>query len=315
MSNKTKKLLQWHSAFFAGMQIELAEEADNLIFENEHTLSTKPMQIDVLIIKKNTQRQIQKNIGRIFRKYNIIEYKSPDDYLNIDDFYKVYGYTCFYKSDTGKTNEVKIEDLTITLVCNHYPKELVKHLESIRHTPVKLQSDGIYYIEDKIFPIQLIVTSQLPDDTNIWLKNLTNHLSDKHIAQKLISIYSQHTKEELYKSVMNIIVCANETCFKEEKIMCEALDELYKDKIAEITEARAKALAEILAEAKAEARAEILAEAKAEALAETKAKEHLANQIKKKIAKGKSLAQIADELEEEEETILPLYTQLLNNSN
>lgn len=40
------------------------------------------------------------NIGRIFRKYNIIEYKSPVDYLGIDDFYKVYGYLCFYKADT-----------------------------------------------------------------------------------------------------------------------------------------------------------------------------------------------------------------------
>ncbi len=40
------------------------------------------------------------NIGRIFRKYNIIEYKSPVDYLGIDDFYKVYGYLGFYKADT-----------------------------------------------------------------------------------------------------------------------------------------------------------------------------------------------------------------------
>ncbi len=47
-----KKLLQWHAAFFADIQIELAEEAQYLEFENEHMLSTKPMQLDVLIIKK-----------------------------------------------------------------------------------------------------------------------------------------------------------------------------------------------------------------------------------------------------------------------
>ena len=82
-----EKLLQWHAAFFAGIQIEL-EEAEYLIFENEHMLSTKPMQVDVLIIKKNSERAIQKNIGRIFRKYNIVEYKSPEDYLSVDDFYK-----------------------------------------------------------------------------------------------------------------------------------------------------------------------------------------------------------------------------------
>ncbi len=57
----------WHPAFFAGIQIELAEDADNLVFENEHQLGTKPMEIDVLIIKKETDRPVKKNIGRIFK--------------------------------------------------------------------------------------------------------------------------------------------------------------------------------------------------------------------------------------------------------
>lgn len=40
--------LQWHPAFYAGLQIELAEEAQYLEFENEHQLGTKPKEIDVL---------------------------------------------------------------------------------------------------------------------------------------------------------------------------------------------------------------------------------------------------------------------------
>ena len=42
-----KTVLQWHPAFFADIQIELQEDADSLIFENEHQLGTKPMEIDV----------------------------------------------------------------------------------------------------------------------------------------------------------------------------------------------------------------------------------------------------------------------------
>ena len=34
MEEKTKKLLQWHTAFYAGIQIELEPESENLIFEN-----------------------------------------------------------------------------------------------------------------------------------------------------------------------------------------------------------------------------------------------------------------------------------------
>ena len=54
-----EKDLQWHPAFFASIQIELAKEAHKLIFENEHTLSTKPMLIDVVIIKKNSDKSCQ----------------------------------------------------------------------------------------------------------------------------------------------------------------------------------------------------------------------------------------------------------------
>ena len=108
--------LQWHPAFFADLQIELESESSNLIFENEHQLGTKPKEIDILVIKKNRNIPIKKNIGRIFRKHNIIEYKSPEDSLTINDFYKVIGYTYFYKSDTQKQNIIKFEDLTISLV-------------------------------------------------------------------------------------------------------------------------------------------------------------------------------------------------------
>ena len=48
-------------------------------------LGEESMRMDMLlIIKKNTKDKVEKNIGRIFRKYNIIEYKSPTDYLSIE---------------------------------------------------------------------------------------------------------------------------------------------------------------------------------------------------------------------------------------
>ena len=56
---KKKKLIQWHPAFFAGIQIELANEAHKLTFENEHTLSTKPMLIDILIINHHLRSKMK----------------------------------------------------------------------------------------------------------------------------------------------------------------------------------------------------------------------------------------------------------------
>ena len=64
----------------------------------------------------------------------------------MDDFYKVYGYTNFYKADTGKINEIPIQELTITLVSKRYPRELIRHLKEVRHYTIDNPEEGIYYV-------------------------------------------------------------------------------------------------------------------------------------------------------------------------
>ena len=143
--NTEGEKIQWHPAFDAALQIELGEEAKYLTFEPEHLLSKKPMQIDVLV-KNEKKVKIRKNIGRIFRQHNIIEYKSPEDHLNIDDFYKVYGYTCIYKTEVEKVNQIPAEELTITFVCYHYPRQMLRNLQNERNINVKNIENGIYYL-------------------------------------------------------------------------------------------------------------------------------------------------------------------------
>lgn len=233
-TTQEKRAVQWHPAFFAGIQIELEEDRENLIFESEHQLSKKPMEIDVLVIKKEKELSVRKNIGRIFRRHNIIEYKSPDDYLSIDDFYKVYGYACFYKADTGKTNEVKAEEITITLVTAQYPVKLIKHLQRKRGYRVKKEEAGIYYVEGDYYPIQILVTRKLSEKENLWLRSLTNHLEGTKETEKLLDEYEKHKHDNLYQAVMNVVVRANREKFEEAKgSMCEALLELMKDELDE----------------------------------------------------------------------------------
>lgn len=224
-------MLQWHPAFYADIQIELEAEAGLLIFENEHQLGTKPKEIDVLIVKKEQEVPVRKNIGRIFRKYNIVEYKSPTDYLSIDDFYKVYGYACFYKADTARADSIKIHDITITFVCHRYPRSLIRYLTDEIGYQITRVEDGIYYIIGDKIPIQLILTKELSENHNLWLKNLTDNLEDPEMVNRLIEQYAKHKENSLYKSVMNLIVRANQEKFKEVKAMCEALEELMKDEL------------------------------------------------------------------------------------
>lgn len=245
--------LQWHPAFYAGIQIELESEADLLLFENEHQLGTKPKEIDVLIVKKEKEVPIQKNIGRIFRTHNIVEYKSPTDYLSVDDFYKVYGYTCFYKADTAKADSIGIQDITITFVCHRYPRRLLRHLKEERGYEICNVEDGIYYITGDKIPIQLILTQELSEDENLWLKSLTDELKETETAKRLIEQYEKHKGNGLYRSVMNLIVHANKEKFQEAKSMCEALEELMKDELeakrAEgMTQGKAEDILELLSD-------------------------------------------------------------------
>ena len=190
------------------------------------------MLIDVLVIKKNSEDRIRKNIGHIFRKYNIIEYKSPEDYLSIDDFYKVYGYCCFYKSQTKRQNDIKVDELTITFVSYHYPRKFLKHLKAKRGIQIEKYDKGIYYLMGDIIPMQLIVTRKLSEEENLWLKHLSNRLKSDE-AKDLIKEYKKYANEPLHKSVMELIIRANNETFREAKNMCDALMELMKEELEE----------------------------------------------------------------------------------
>ena len=173
--NTNDEKIQWHPAFDAALQIEFGDEAKYPEFDPEHLISKKPMQIDVLV-KNEKHVKLRKNIGRIFRQYNIIEYKSPEDDLDIDDFYKTYAYACLYKSDTETVDLIPADELTITFVCYHYPRNMLRKLEQDRKFSVEQQDSGIYYLIGDAIPIQLVIVPKLSKEHNYWLNNLRNDL-------------------------------------------------------------------------------------------------------------------------------------------
>ena len=70
---------QWHPPFCASMQLELKEYKSIWEYLMEYALSTKPLLIDLLVIKKLRGIEIENEIGCRFRSHNVIEYKSPDE--------------------------------------------------------------------------------------------------------------------------------------------------------------------------------------------------------------------------------------------
>lgn len=60
-------------------------------------------------------------IGRMFRKNNLLEYKSPDDALNYDVFLKGIAYAYLYKTKETHIDEILLEDLTLTFIRGRKP--------------------------------------------------------------------------------------------------------------------------------------------------------------------------------------------------
>ena len=143
--------IAWHPAFVEAIQLELDAYRDELEFQAEYQLTAEPLKIDCLVIKKSKSIVLSKNIATIFREVNLLEYKSPDDYVSIGDFYKVYGYACLYAS----LEKVPITSLTISFVQSHYPRKLTEHLKMVRGYTVEESSPGIYTVKGDILPIQM----------------------------------------------------------------------------------------------------------------------------------------------------------------
>lgn len=142
--------IKWHPAFYSALQLEFEKDLNKLEFINEFQLSKEPLRIDVHIIKKIKEDILSNEIGNIFKKYNLVEYKSPDDYLSIEDYYKVYGYGCLYQSLAETAEKVDILDITLTFCCKSKPIKLFKHLKEVRHFDIIEKSSGIYHVKGEI---------------------------------------------------------------------------------------------------------------------------------------------------------------------
>ena len=100
-----------------------------------------------------------------------------------------------------------------------------------------------------MFPTQVIIQKELPGEENVWLSRLRQDLEMEADVPALARAY--HGKEEnpLYSEAMDLIVTANWELYKESEKMCNALNELFAEKMERervkgLTEGEKRGLAE-----------------------------------------------------------------------
>ncbi len=240
---------QWHPAFCSIMELELIENEKGLVYDPEYYLSREPLRIDLLVIKKKPEEVIKNEIGSFFLGHNIVEYKSPDDSMNIDTFYKVLSYACLYKADTGAVDEILDTDITVSLIREQKPVKLLGQLK--KKYQIQQEGSGSYRIYGMIFPMQVIVTKELEESRHVWLKALTRSM-DIAQAERLLDSYDRLSGKEAREKagvVVNLVSDINNDIF--EKIvsggdkMSEALKRMVLPEFGELKDLLADKDAEL----------------------------------------------------------------------
>lgn len=228
---------RFHYGFYAAMKVEYDLVKAPVTYDQEKELGEDPVRLDFLIIKKNSSLKLSDHIGEFFRNVNLFEYKSPEDGLSIDDFYKAEGYGLIYKGFDRKVNELPIEQMTLTLVRHAYPREMINILQESGFEIVQEHS-GIYRIDGKVsIPVQLVVSSQLPSGEYEGLKLLAKGRTKQEIIEYAKRAVASGNEQIKYNAgtVIGVCLSVNKELseeLKEDKYMEEVVREVFKKDFA-----------------------------------------------------------------------------------
>ena len=210
MDDQEKKgKIFWHRPFFEGIQLDLYQYRNHLSYEDEHELSKEALIVDVVVVKNTHGVKIDKDIGKIFKTYNLVEFKSEKDSFSVRDYNKVLGYVQLYSS----FEDVPLSDITLTISLTMYPEALENYLENIMNQKIEDKGNGIYHIQGEKFPVQILESKKLSDE-NLFLKHLRSNLTAEDAA-KIAQAYAKLKIVEPKNAYLDGVIKANPGAFKE----------------------------------------------------------------------------------------------------
>ena len=189
-------------------------------------------------MQKTGDFEIANDIGQIFQKHNIMEYKSENDTLNEDTYFKVMAYAYLYKSSEKYVGDIDINSITITLVRERKPEKLLRWFKENSYK-VYEKTSGIYYIEkDGFIKTQVVVTAEVGEKEHIFLKTLKRGLKRSTVDDFLDKAFEMHEpfEKDCINSLLGIMVSSNQELFDSIKnggtgIMNDVLREFFKEEI------------------------------------------------------------------------------------
>ena len=179
--NKQPPQSDWHSWMDTLLHIMLHRYYPDVDIIREFVLGSQPQRADFIVLKEKSVIDLELKIFAVFRKHNIVEFKSPDDELSIEVLWKTVSYTGSYIDYMKDKDPVSDNEVTITLIRGAKPIKLLKELSG----HVEQIEKGIYYIKNwKVdLPIQIIVTTELEGEEYAGIRAISKNPKEEDIKK------------------------------------------------------------------------------------------------------------------------------------
>ena len=234
--------VDWEASTLGALRFSLQDQLSRLKFRPGLKLNAKRREIDCIVIdkKRASGGKIDNDIAAIFRRHNVVEFKNPSEPLNIDTVWKVISYAAQYKSAGGSVNEIRADEVTMTILRVSRPTKLLKMLENDGFG-VKREFPGVYYITGMVcMPMQIVVGSELDGEEFRAFRILKKRAKKEDIKKFIFAVkgvkgYWRKTLVEAARNIIDVCAAENKETFerlkKEDYVMSTALEEIMADDI------------------------------------------------------------------------------------
>lgn len=168
---------QWHPPFYCSYEMDFRKYKDMLQIDTGYILE-RSSEIDILTVKKKKDAVIDNGLGSIYREYNIIEYKSPDDRIDMSAWLQAMGYAFLYMR---LENIRSFKRILVSLMGYNYPRKLIKELKELGYTEAQVEEGILFFTNPINIDVQIVIISEIEDEKYPWISLIKKRISEDRI--------------------------------------------------------------------------------------------------------------------------------------
>ena len=228
----------WHAGFEALLRMEAHRFGDRVQIKTEHLLGEEPPRADFVVLIDQEGLLSDKAVFRIFRKFNVVEFKNRHDALNERVLRKGCGYVNLYIGTAEHEGDVPSDQVTLSIFRASKPEKLFREMRE-RGQLTEDSVKGIYHAEGIMdIPFQIVITSELEGPDYAAYRALTDHASGADVKQIIQagSLETDSTMQAHYRTFLALIARKNPDTIEElrrDQTMEREWTDIFKDVIDE----------------------------------------------------------------------------------